>query len=342
MGKGLIILAVGALLFAQCSGDKTSTVDDSIGYIFEKQEELSFEELEYPDLLGVTMQLIKQDSLLFLNDYHGDSLIHVYNLNTRQIVRKLILAGNGPNELIPPLELQLVDDNLWILSRPLHVLTHIPCRSIAGNLVLQKDGGVPAEADCFVPLEGASMVFSGFWEKRYAYQNRTNGNEVREFGDYPDFWEEEKNIPSAAKAMFHQSRFAVNTGKHLFASCSYFALEIYEYDPKGKNLPVLKYRKQLGKYEYDFETGGRVSARMHSGADPASVDIVSGEEYLYVLTQDGENRRCRNIMVLDWEGNPVKLLKTGKRITCLAVDEKSGMGYCIVQEPEDKLMAFKL
>lgn len=130
MGKGLIILAVGALLFAQCSGDKTSTVDDSIGYIFEKQEELSFEELEYPDLLGVTMQLIKQDSLLFLNDYHGDSLIHVYNLNTRQIVRKLILAGNGPNELIPPLELQLVDDNLWILSRPLHVLTHIPCRSI--------------------------------------------------------------------------------------------------------------------------------------------------------------------------------------------------------------------
>ena len=63
---------------------------------------------------------------------------------------------------------------------------------------------------------------------------------------------------------------------------------------------------------------------------------------MYVLIQDEENRKHRNIMVLDWEGNPVKLLKSGKRITCLAVDEKEGVGYCIIRDPEDTLVSFKL
>lgn len=52
--------------------------------------------------------------------------------------------------------------------------------------------------------------------------------------------------------------------------------------------------------------------------------------------------RRRNIQVLDWEGNPVKLLKTGKRVMCLDVDEKTRTGYCVIQDPEAKLFTFKL
>ena len=47
-------------------------------------------------------------------------------------------------------------------------------------------------------------------------------------------------------------------------------------------------------------------------------------------------------MVLDWEGNPVKLLKSGKRITCLAVDEKEKFVNCIILDPEDTLASFNL
>ena len=47
-------------------------------------------------------------------------------------------------------------------------------------------------------------------------------------------------------------------------------------------------------------------------------------------------------MVLDWDGNPVKLLKTGKRVTCFTIDEKARIGYCIIQDPEDKLVSFRL
>ena len=37
----------------------------------------------------------------------------------------------------------------------------------------------------------------------------------------------------------------------------------------------------------------------------------------------------------------VKLLKTGQRVMCFAVDEENQMGYGIIQDPEDKLVSFK-
>lgn len=67
-------------------------------------------------------------------------------------------------------------------------------------------------------------------------------------------------------------------------------------------------------------------AKMRPGVGLVSVDIVSGGEYLYILTQDEENKKHRNIMVVDWEGNPLKLLKTGKRITSFTVDENGRAG----------------
>ena len=80
---------------------------------------------------------------------------------------------------------------------------------------------------------------------------------------------------------------------------------------------------------------------MKEGCDPVSVDIVGTENHIYLLTQDPEQRKPRNILVLDWKGNRVKLLKTGQRVMCFAVDEENQMGYGIIQDPEDKLVSFK-
>lgn len=343
--KNVVLWSVLCILsFVQCTGKKAGDVEDTIGYEFDVQEKLSFKEVPFPDLLGSTMQLLKVDSLLLINDFHGDSLIHIYNLNTQRKMGYLVAKGNGPHELLAPLELQQDGENLWVLSRPMHVLSHVPLSAIGRNVSasLVRDGRVKGEADCFVPLPPNHLVYSGFFTKRYGLADTEHLEEVKEFGDYPDFWEDEKNFPVEAKAMFHQSRFAVNVTEHLFASCSYFALEIYGYGTSSADVPELKFRKQLGRYEYDYQQGMQVSASLRPGADLAAVDVVNGGKYLYILIQDEENRKHRNIMVLDWEGNPVKLLKSGKRITCLAIDEKEKIGYCIIRDPEDTLASFNL
>ena len=114
------VLIMCAFFCMQCTSKRVAGVDDTIEYDFELQEQMSFEDVAYPDLLGATMQLVKKGDYLFINEFHGDSLIHVFNLRTAQKERCLVASGNGPDELISPLELQMVDDNLWILSRPLH------------------------------------------------------------------------------------------------------------------------------------------------------------------------------------------------------------------------------
>lgn len=339
MNIKIILLGLFTLSFVQCT---THTTDTTIGYKFSNQETLVFEDIDYPEILGDIMQIIKIDSLLLINDYYGDSLLTVFNLNSNKVERKLLGQGEGPNELISPLEVLLSNNNLWILSRPIHQLNHLSTQSIHKTPKLVRDLQVKTEADCFVPLTDTLFVLSGFWKKRYAWMNLQKSDELIEFGEFPDFWEAEKDIPHLSKAMFHQCHFAVNPQKHLFASCSYFVLEIYEYDPSGKKCPTLKFKKQLGKYQYKFSTDEHVVfAKMKEGCDPVSVDIVGTENHIYLLTQDPEQRKQRNILVLDWKGNPVKLLKTGQRVMCFAVDEENQMGYGIIQDPEDKLVSFK-
>ena len=38
----------------------------------------------------------------------------------------------------------------------------------------------------------------------------------------------------------------------------------------------------------------------------------------------------------------MELLKSDKTITCLSIDENSNRGYCIIEDPEDKLVYFDL
>ena len=336
-----LLLILLLFFFVQCQFDKKDGTN-VIGYEFEVEEQLNLQKISYPELIGNPMQIFCKDSVLLINDFYGDSLVHVYNMKTNSVDRKLVRKGVGPNELLPPLELQLIDEKLWVYSRPLHLLNHISLFDIHGGGTLIKDRTMDGKADCFIPISDESFVFSGLWDKRYALIDINNKDSMSEFGEYPNLWYKEKDFPSSVKAMFHQSRFAVNTQRNVFASCSYFVLEIYKYALDGFTVPELKLKKQLGLYEYDYINEGFVKTKMREGCGLAAVDVIAGEKYLYVLIQDSANRKNRNIMVLDWDGNPIKLLKSNKRIICFAIEEKHNMGYCIVEDPEYDLFSFEL
>lgn len=341
MRHSLLFVVLCALLCTQCSR-KNQDGQSRIGYSFEQTMPMAFEEIDYPELLGLTIQLVKKDTLLLVNDFRGDSLVSVFNLNSGRIKRKLFAVGNGPNEMQSPLDLRLTDDSLWILSRPMHLLSRISCAEMATERPCTLTGQVQPRADCFLPLDNRLFLYSGFWDKRYALERRSGEHDIREFGDYPDYWDEETDIPASAKAMFHQSRFAVNREKHLFASCSSHVLEIYRYDPSGRQQPELKFRKQLGRYTYNYQSGNMVVAEARPTSDPAAINIAAGKQHLYLLTRDRKESTHCNVMVVDWQGNPVRLMTSDKKISCLEVDETEGTGYCIVQDPDDRLCRFRL
>jgi len=333
----IAIIFIVLMVTTSCSNRKFKP------YKFDKQEQIVMHDIDYPGLLAVTMQLVKVDSLLLINEFHGDSLIIVYNLNTNQIDRHLISKGEGPNELIPPLDLCVTDNNLYILSRPIFSLNHIPLDALSkkGD-TLCHDYRMPSLSDRFIPLTQTQFVFSGMWKKRYAFLNTQSSDSLQEFGNYPDYWDNEKDIPTEAKMMFHQSMFVKHPTENKFVSCSSFVLQIFSYNKKEAIIPRLLFQKQLGKYEYDFTTTGGFSATLRKGSDPEVIDLACSENYIYLIVQNKKNRKMRDIEVIDWQGNPVKYLNCNKKIICLTIDKKEKKGYCVIEDPEEHLAWFNI
>lgn len=99
-----IVLVLGMLSFAQCSNQKPGM---ELGE-FNRVDSISIQDMNYPELLGIGLQVIKMDSLFIVNDFWGDSLLNIYNANTHKVEQKLISKGNGPDEMSSPLDVKII------------------------------------------------------------------------------------------------------------------------------------------------------------------------------------------------------------------------------------------
>ena len=334
MKKTLLLIWVG-LMMIQCAKKKDS---DSQLDEFQSEESVTFQTIDYPEILGVTMQIMKKDSLIILNDFHGDSLINLFNIKDNHVT-KLIPVGNGPDELTRPLDIQMVNNKLYVYGRNsfsmnLLNLDLLSCESEKVNFLFH----APTNCSRFLNLSDSVFICSGFWKKRYALINN-KGEVINEFGDYPDFEESEKKFDPHTKAMFHQSQFAKHPHKKLFASCARYVLEVFDYSET--EIPRLVLRKKLGKYNYTHQEGDLLNIDLSGDSDPGVFEIACSSKYLFLVTvPDLEGKT--DILVLDWEGNPIKKLKSDKTITCLTIDENNNKVYGVITDPEDTLVSFDI
>jgi len=312
--------------------------------VFEVQKSIELNSIEYPDILGISMQLLKKDSLLLINDFRGDSLIHVFDLKKMQLVRKIISVGNGPNELISPLEIHFTDNNLYIFYRQASILYSIPNTNILeGSKNMKELFRISSDANHLYPLSDSIFIASGFYQKRYAIINN-KGEIIKKFGEYPSYWSEEHDIPDKARAMFHQTNFLKHPNGQRFLTYSSHIIEIYNEDLINAN-PVLIKKILIGKYQYDYIITNILSANKKPDTERGIVYVACSHKYIYVVydpsknTNESENSQ---IFVYDWNVHPIEKLLFNKKISCLFIDENGGKGYVIAEDPNDSLMYFYL
>ncbi len=324
----------------------TSCWDKAKNDVFLEEIAIECQPVNYPDLIGIGMQLIKTGDYLILNDFHGDSLLSVFNLKNNTIEKHLILRGNGPEEMISPIDAKLNDNNLYLLCRPLFNMGRIPIKNIcAASVQIEDRIQLPQKSDKFLPLNDSLFVFSGMWDKRFALYKKNQQHQadsITEFGDYPSYWENEKTIPNTAKAMFHQCEFVKHPSQPLFAACSRYVLDIYKYDEKGKTVPQELIRKQLGTYAYDFVAGDVISTKVREDSSPIVRHVACDENYLYMVKRPESGSSFHYIYVYDWQGNPIKVFKTDKSISNITVDDSANKIYAIIEDPEDTLVVFNI
>lgn len=335
----LIITLMICLSFLQCARE---TPQDKF-YEFEKVRQITLQNMEYPDIIGIGMQLVQIDSLFIINDFHGDSLLNIYDPKSHEIKKRLISKGSGPDDMTSPLEINLCGDRLYILSRPLFKFAYIQKDSILDlHPQMNAHTVLPQMSDRFLPLNDSLFIFSGMWEQRYALYQKNKKDSIRTFGDYPSFIPGEKDIPVMPKAMFHQCEMVKHPQKNIFATASNYVLEIFSFDSTGKDIPVLKFRKKLGNYDYTFNSGELVSVERKDNSDPRVLRISCTENNLYLLREVKGDEERMEIYVIDWEGNPVGLIEVDKKITAFVINEHEHKGFCLAEAPECMLYSFDL
>jgi hypothetical protein len=311
---------------------------------FERKKNIDLNPLEYPDILGISMQLLKKDSLILINDFRGDSLIHIYDIKNLQLIRKIVSVGNGPNELISPLEIQLTENNLYIFYRQASLLYSISCSMILeGSKNMKKLFQVSREANHLYPLSDSVFISSGFYQKRYVLIDK-DGKIFKEFGEYSAYWSGEGEIPISARAMFHQTDFLKHPEKQHFLTYSSHIIEIYD-DILNSNYTVPVKTILMGKYSYKYMVGEILSTDKGNDIERGIVYVASSHKYIYVVYDPNKNvndDKGSQICIYDWNGNPVELLQFNKNISCLVIDEEKKRGYVIAKDPDDSLMYFNL
>ncbi|MDR3235285.1 MAG: TolB-like 6-bladed beta-propeller domain-containing protein [Prevotellaceae bacterium] len=336
--KQKVLFLVILFSFFSCIG-KEKKYDDE----FEVKKNVELHSIEYPDILGTSMQLLMNDSLILINDFRGDSLIHVFNIKNLNLVRKIVSVGNGPNELISPLEIQRTDSNLYIYYRQANILYSIPWSVITeGSKYMKKLFQISPESNHLYPLSDSIFISSGFHPKRYALIEK--GEIFKEFGEYPAYWNGEKNIPDKARAMFHQTDFLKHPAKQRLLTYSSHIIEIYD-DILNLNEPLLVKSKLLGKYRYKFTVGNILSTDREADIEIGIVYVACSHDYIYVVYNPNKYNyegKGSNILVYDWNGNPIELLQFNKTISCLVIDEDERKGYVIAEDPNDSLMYFDI
>ena len=346
--KSIKIGIIYAIIFlCSCSDNKNVLVFNSVS-----QSDVECFPIPYPPILGNSMQLLKKDSLLLINNAQGDSLIHVLDFKNNIVHNKLVSKGAGPNEVISPLAISMTDDNLYLYDRQTFRLFSFPIdMMLSEGKDIKRLFTLNVSASMLFPLSDSMFVASGFHDevKRFTIYNN-KGEKMSEFGDYPDYWYGEADLPNKIRGLLHQTFFEKHPSKKMLVAYSGHVLGIYGYETANKE-PFLIKEVLLGKYSFKSDGNNAnvtASPRMDEGVERGIISVACSSNYIYIAynpNKKGEDNLSYQIRIIDWYGNPIKLLnidKKIKKITCLTIDETETKGYIIAQNPEDTIMYFDL
>lgn len=256
LNKGALALALLLLIkLTGCNGRSNE------GEVAEWQ--LEFRVAGENNQIGYPIAIKFVNDTLLVNDFYGDSLVHCIDVNSWKTNRKFARKGNGPGEVIPPVECIAYGDSLMIFSRPTMTLF----KAEGGDYDrLTSTATFPTVVSRLYKAGEnefiASMIpynSSDFDGKRFIVLNE-EGTVQYAFGEYPRFWTEEKEIPVDVLANFHQVDDFCKISPDTFAVVSSHVLSIYA--KNNLHQYELVKEKLLFPYEYTYNlSNGMISAK---------------------------------------------------------------------------------
>ncbi len=330
-------MTLGAFLGTMCLSC-THHISEKV--IFPQTDSVNINLLGDSSIIGMPLDMTKYDNLLLISDFHGDSLIWIFDISKNKMKKRWISKGKGPDEFLSPIQMVLTDSILAIQNR-----SQYSSRKYRINLSsLTLEGAeplirIPTGIDRLHPLNEGKYIASGiFEESRYAILNH-DGEIVQYFGNYPNYKAGEDYIPTLPKFMFHQSMFTYHSHREKLASVTQHVLEIINFPD---HQPQVEKQILLSPYDYYYTDGMQRADNFQIGA----VFACSTHDYIYIIYNpsivNGRSRKEYNnqVWIFDWNGNPVKKILPDLQITCMYVEDDNKTVYCMVNAPDPTIATF--
>jgi hypothetical protein len=303
----LVLACVVAMIAEQSCSNKNKIANTEIDEV-----QLDFTQMETDASIGYPLELFNQNDTLYLNDAHGDTIVTRINALNGRTIDKFATVGNGPGEVLRPIDLRPTHDSIYVLSRPNQALFSA---NKSTSVSLKKRVQMPGTISrLFFLNDGNAIVsvmsFAGtpdeFKNARYILFDK-NMRLKYAFGSFPKLTDKEQSLNSEALSFLHQTDCVVCPDSDTFIALTQYGMSVYSKSKSGKY--ELKFDKALIKYDFtvlagndyvstgvqtvpEESEGGIVHATMFGGNILLAQFIDSSSDnmnvYFRIINQNGE------------------------------------------------------
>ncbi|MCQ2975333.1 MAG: TolB-like 6-bladed beta-propeller domain-containing protein [Bacteroidales bacterium] len=321
--KKLPLISILFLLIVSC-GSKKETFNDY--FTNEKSINLTNEIEELIDIIQKPYSICYIDSNFIISNTDCDSLVTIYNMRNQQ-TKNLFHKGFGPNEILNEPYISNGKN-----SNELLVLDNLSGKLY--NIDLENDYSINQDTTfttrCEQILYDDTLQFSCLSAKEYQYE-LTTPNELKYFGDVRKIFNNDSIEVENVLGGF--STISQKNKKICLGWIIGDILEIFDYS----NINDIKLSKSLilnfPKMEMEEMIFGNINIGINS--------ITSNDDYIFALysgnklsiveqmVDESEILLCKNILVFDWEGNPIIKFSLDKKVKSIYYSKETNLLYCL-------------
>ena len=288
--------------------------------------------LNTPILQGSEMQLL-YDSIAAIKMSKVEKCLALVNINTGEVMRELITQGQGPGEVIAIFFCPQPDKNKLLIYEPnLRTVFNIDCNKAITDDKYMMEPIVKFEyrALSFLPVD-TFFVASGLRTVDNRFQIYDSKGELITSCLNYDKADMYSHVPDRVYSTGFQGIHAIHPSgeKFVFAASLSGSFQIFNFTPNEITL-----HKDLTFNNPVITCDENVCAVSLKAIAPADA-IASGDKYFYVLysgntLEEYVNKfASNNLLVFDWDGNPVKRYVLQQPITTFAINSTGDKLYGI-------------
>lgn len=299
--------------------------------------------------LSVALRMQVVDDLLIIHDYFDVNYLYkAFDLETQKLRFKFGKKGQGAGESLRPSDLQLLNsDKIGLYDSNKHLfITCIKDSLIKSQSIFNVNKDCALDMGYF-KIRKVNNIFVGIgiFDGRYAISN-SKGKIIDKIGSFPfQSLLSEKNT-TGMLSMAYQGEFEVNEGKSCLAFAMHGSPNIDFMKVKNDTMKIFKSQHiRPPEFEGQDDKYG-TAATFKKNNRFGYISTASNDKYVYVLysgktLKDNELDafNSADVIVFDWDGNPVSYFKLLKKVSSIAVNREGTILYGFANEAEPKILS---